>query len=269
MDTQPLLTGRLEPTEIATDTFVVHSHCTDGLGLFVPSNTLVIRSKQPVVVDTGMARHRAQFLHDVFSLVEPGDIGWIIVSHDDIDHTGNLTALVQAAANATVVVDRRLRPQLEPLLGLPSERLRWIDDGPRIDIGDRTLSTVRPHVFDSPGTLGLFDPTTGVYWAVDAFGTPLGSVVGNVAELEPDEWLAGMAAFDQGTAPWIELADEREFQSSVDTIEGIGASVIAGSHTPVIGRHHVHDALAAARRLTSVPRPDDALIQGIRHLLCG
>jgi flavorubredoxin len=189
------------------------------------------------------------------------------VTHDDADHIGNLNALMAAAPFATVVIDGRMRQRLEPTLDVPPQRVCWMGDGQRIDVGDRTLSTVRPHVFDAPGTRGVFDPTTGVFWAADAFGTPLRDVVRTVAELEPDEWHAAMATFDQYTAPWVALADEREYQNSVDTIDGLGASVIAGTHTPVIGRHHVHDAITAARRLTATPSPDVAQIDAIRNLL--
>mgnify|MGYP003296853863 CR=1 FL=1 len=29
-----------------------------------------------------------QFLADVFSIVEPEDVRWIFLSHDDVDHSG-------------------------------------------------------------------------------------------------------------------------------------------------------------------------------------
>ena len=55
----------------------------------------------------------------------------------------------------------------------PLDRCRWVMDGESLDVGDRTLHALRPPVFDSPTTRGLYDPTTGVYWAVDTFATPL------------------------------------------------------------------------------------------------
>ena len=47
---------------------------------------MVIRAAEPVVVDTGMMENREQYLEDVFSLVEPEDIRWVFISHDDVDH---------------------------------------------------------------------------------------------------------------------------------------------------------------------------------------
>ena len=53
---------------------------------------MVIRGAEPVVVDTGVPENRDQYLADVFSLVEPEDVRWVFISHDDVDHTGNVNA---------------------------------------------------------------------------------------------------------------------------------------------------------------------------------
>jgi flavorubredoxin len=49
--------------------------------------------------------HQSGDLKDVFSLVDPEDIKWVFISHDDVDHTGNVNALLEAAPNATLVIN--------------------------------------------------------------------------------------------------------------------------------------------------------------------
>ena len=94
------------PTRIAPETFLIHDHHGEGTApVSVALNTMVIRAAEPVVVDTGMMENREQYLEDVFSLVEPEDIRWVFISHDDVDHTGNLNALMEQAPNATLVID--------------------------------------------------------------------------------------------------------------------------------------------------------------------
>ena len=51
---------------------------------------MVIRGAQPVIVDTGCSRVRDSWLAAAFSVVEPEDVRWIFISHDDHDHIGNL-----------------------------------------------------------------------------------------------------------------------------------------------------------------------------------
>jgi flavorubredoxin len=260
----------LSPTPIATDTFVVHAHRADATGLVVASNVLVMRSVQPVVVDTGMAEHGPQILDDVFSLVDPEDVRWVVVSHDDVDHTGNLGALMRAAPNAVLVIDWLMQHRMAGSLDVPLHRQRWLGPGERVDIGDRTLSTIRPPVYDSPTTRAVFDPTTGVLWSADWFGTPLDRAVTDVGELDLDSWTQGMATFDRYTAPWITSIDPHRFHAGIDVAEGLGATVIAGSHTPIIGGHHVDAAFTAARRSVDAsvaPVPDRTVLDQLRSCL--
>jgi flavorubredoxin len=262
---------RLTPTEIAPETFLVHDHHgehTDPVS--VGLNTMVIRAAEPVVVDTGMKENREQYLDDVFSLVEPEDIRWVFISHDDVDHTGNVNALMAAAPNATLVIDWFMQERMGASLEVPPTRWRWLRDGDALDVGDRTLQVVRPPIFDSPTTRGLFDPTTSVYWASDAFASPMVTPVRRVADLELVPWLEGIHTFAQYISPWLSLVDAARFQRTVDRIEALEPRVIAGCHTPAIDRGYVGDALAATRiapSATVAPQPDQSVLDVIQHAL--
>ncbi len=264
---------RLAPTKVANETFLIHDHAGEGHApVLVPLNAMVIRGAEPVVVDTGMMENQDWFLEDVFSIVEPEDIRWVFISHDDVDHTGNLNALMAAAPNATVIVNWFMQERMGASLGVSPMRQRWVMDGERIDVGDRTLVTVRPPVYDSPTTRGLFDPTTGVYWASDAFATPMLTPVRDVAALDPMFWDEGMLMFNQYVSPWITMAEEHKYQATVDRVQALGASFITGCHTPVIGRAHIDQAIAATRRSNTAvvpPQPDQAVLEQIQLTLAG
>jgi flavorubredoxin len=262
---------RLEPTRIANETYLIHDHAGEHEGpVVVALNSMVIRGAEPIVVDTGMAENRERFLADVFSLVEPKDIRWLFISHDDVDHTGNLNALMEAAPNATLVVNWFMTERMGASLDVSPLRQRWVGDGEVIDVGDRKLLTVRPPIFDSPTTRGLFDTTTGVYWSSDGFAAPMLTPVRNVADIDADFWSEGMMTFNRYVSPWITLTDEAKFGATVDRVEALGASAIVGCHTPLIGRDHIDQALAATRRspfATVMPQPDQAMLEQIQRSL--
>src|SRR3954462_11965629 len=131
---------RLEPTLVAPETFLLHDHQGEGSApVLVALNSLVIRAAEPVVVDTGMAENRDQYLADVFGLVEPADVRWVFISHDDVDHTGNVNALMDACPNATVIVNWFMTERMGASLAVPPARQRWVNDGERLDVGDRVL----------------------------------------------------------------------------------------------------------------------------------
>ena len=260
---------RLEPTRIAPETFIIHNQEGEGVSpAILPVNSLVIRGKEPVVVDTGFAHVSDEFLADVFSLVEPEDIRWVFISHDDVDHTGNVNALMQVAPNATLVIDWFMMERMGGTLEVSPLRQRWVHDGEVFDVGDRKLLTVRPPIFDSPTTRGLFDTTTGAYWASDSFATPMDKVVRSVMELDGAYWNEGMPTFNRWVSPWLEMVDDAKFQKTVDRIEQLQATVIAGCHTPAIPRSHIGAALEATRRsphLTEVMgQPDQEVLDQIQ-----
>lgn len=263
---------RFEPTLVAPDTFLVHDHMGEGVSpVSVALNALVIRCAEPVVVDTGEAENREQYLADVFALVEPEDIRWVFISHDDVDHTGNVNALMDAAPNATLVVNWFMRERMNGSLLVSPLRQRWIGDGEAFDVGDRTLRTVRPPVFDSPTTRGLFDPTTGVYWGVDAFATPMPVPVTDVEELADDVWERGMATFSNYVSPWLRIVDDTRYQATVDRVASLRPTVLVGCHTPVVrGADRVSRAIEHARLAPTAcfdPEPGQTVLEEIQRAL--
>ena len=262
---------RFAPTEIAPDTFVIHDHEGEGTDpVAVALNAMVIRAAEPVVVDTGMAENQHDFLTDVFGLVEPEDIRWVFISHDDVDHTGNVNALLAAAPNATLVINWFMSKRMGESLAVPPARQRWVGDDEGIDVGDRVLRTVRPPIFDSPTTRGLFDPTTGVYWASDSFATPMLHPVTHVSELDPAFWAEGINTFDRYVSEWLPLVDDHRFQATVDRVAALAPTAMVGCHTPVIDGDHVAAAIATTRRSPWVdvaPQPDQSVLEQIQRVL--
>ena len=169
---------------------------------------MVIRGAEPVIVDTGTPANRTQWLEDVFALVEPEDVRWIFLSHDDVDHTGNLDEALAACPNAKRRVqlgDGRAPHQLLRLPARPLPLGRC--DGESFDVGDRTLHAIRPPVFDSPTTRGLYDPTTKVYWSVDTFATPLPDPSMGIADLDQEFWAFGTDAVRARRGEPVDLDD--------------------------------------------------------------
>lgn len=251
---------RVPVTRIDHDTHLIHqvqSTLDPACAFYV--NSMVIAGREPVIIDAGTSSGAAQWLDDVFGIVDPADVRWIVLSHDDADHTGNLAALIRACPNAVVaggpeVFERR--PDDFKLL--PVGRRRAIQEGDRLDVGDRQLLMVRPPVRDVVPTLGVLDQGTGVYWSADAFACLLtGQPVESVMELEPGLWTHGLAVFlDHLLSPSLDLIDEVRFATRCDHVQALGMTTIASAHSPLITETAIDDAFALLRGL---PRAASAL----------
>jgi flavorubredoxin len=255
-----------EPVELAPETFLIPNLFPAGDGLFVPVNSMVIRGAEPVIVDTGAPVHRELWLDKVFSLVDPEDVRWIFLSHDDGDHTGGLLDALERCPNATLVTNffsvERLALE-KP--AIPLERMRWIDEGGTLDVGDRTLHLFKPPIFDGPTTRGLYDPTTAAMWIVDTFACLTPGTL-DVHEMPADLLAESMPAMNSLVSPWHQWLDPAAYRRHVDSVEGFGVLTVASAHGPVVTGDAIREAFESVRRLAGqpiIPAPGQELLDNL------
>jgi flavorubredoxin len=241
------------PVPVAPDTFLIPNLAPAG-DVFLPVNSLLIRGEEPIVVDTGAPVHRERWLEQVFSLVEPEDIRWVFLSHDDGDHTGSLHEVLAAAPNATLVMNFFSTERLALEKAVPIERSIWREPSESFVAGDRTLRLVLPPIFDGPATRGLYDEKTGVLWAVDSFAAATTGAVHHVEDLPRDLYDETFMLFNSLVSPWHQWLDPAVYDRHVDTVESLRPRVVATAHGPVLTGDAIHDAFDRVRSLAGRPR---------------
>ena len=121
---------------------------------------------------------------------------------------------------------------------------------------------------------GLFDHRTGIYWAVDAFATPVTPAIETTAdELDTEFWAGGIAMFAHNAlSPWLNLVDPKLYSAHVDAIRALGMTTIASAHSPVITDRSIDAAFDLIRALPHVPAPpvpDQIALEAIIGSLTG
>lgn len=194
----------------------------------------------------------------VFSLVDPKDVRWVYLSHDDHDHVGNLLPVLDACPQATLVTTWFSVERPRGDYALPLDRMRWVNDGESFDVGDRTLVAVTPPVFDNPTSRGLFDGRTGVYWAVDAFASLMAEPgLTTTADIQPEFWEETFLYLNRMISPWHTLVDPTKFDRHVDKVARLPITSIAAAHTTAVRGPNVAEAIRLIRRIA---RMDPAVV---------
>jgi flavorubredoxin len=240
------------PVQVARDTFLI-PNLVPADGAFLPVSSLVIRGREPIVVDTGAPIHREQWLEKVYGLVDPEDIRWVFLSHEDGDHTGGLADVLDAAPNATLVMNFFGTERLALERPVPMERLIWREPGEFFDAGDRRLRLFLPPIFDGPATRGLIDESTGVMWAVDSFAALVpGSV--HVEDVPAELYDETFGLFNSLVSPWHQWLDPAVYGRHVGSVERLAPSTIATAHGPMLTGPAIADAFTRVRALAGQPR---------------
>ncbi|GAA3377901.1 hypothetical protein GCM10020367_55400 [Streptomyces sannanensis] len=257
---------RCRPHRLAAETWLVPRLVPAGEAGFVPVNSMVITGEQPVIVDTGAVIHAKEWAEDVFGLVEPADVRWIFLSHEDADHMGSLRTAMDLCVNATLVTDFMAWQRISVHTELPLHRMRWLNPGERLDIGDRELHAVLPPQFDSPTTRGVVDSATGVMWAADAFAAPTPGEIHELGDLPAGLWDQVFMPFNSMGNPWHSWLDPDAYGRHLDTLEKLPVRVAASCHGPVLRGAGISDAYAKARAMAgapAVPAPGQPVLDDI------
>jgi flavorubredoxin len=189
----------------------------------------------------------------VFSIVEPADVRWVFLSHDDGDHMGSLQQVLDACPAATLVANFFTTERLSVEAPLPLERMIWREPAETFDAGDRRLRLVLPPLFDGPATRGLFDERSGVLWAVDAFAAFTPGAVHFVEELPQELFEETFRKLNSLVSPWHQWLDPAAFDRHVDMVESLAPAVIASAHGPILKGSDIHDAFDRIRAMAGEP----------------
>lgn len=214
------------------DVHVIPSHLeVPGVGVILV-NAFVLLSERPVLVDTGLGLESEQFMATLESILDPAELAWVWLTHDDTDHTGSVCAVLERAPKAKLATHALGALRATTWCPLPLDRVHALQVGSTIDAGDRTLQAIRPPVFDNPTSIGIYDPSTETLFPVDTFGAILPGAVQDAADLAEPELVGGMTAWTAFDSPWTHLVDRARFGEVLDGVRSLGARNVLSSHLP-------------------------------------
>jgi flavorubredoxin len=246
---------RTDPVPVAAETWLIPNLVAADQDTYLSVNSLLVRGDEPIIIDTGAPIHRRRWLEEVFSLVEPEDVRWVFLSHDDGDHTGGLMDVLDLCPSATLVTNffavERLALE-KP--AIPLQRMRWLEPGDALDIGDRGMRLVLPPIFDGPTTRGIYDERTGVMWAVDSFAALLPGAVHFREDVPQDLYDEMFPLFNSLVSPWHQFLDPVRYGRHVDSVAALRPNVVATAHGPVLTGAAIDDAFDRVRALAGKPR---------------
>jgi flavorubredoxin len=229
-------------------------------------NAFVIHAAEPVLVDTGVVRESDEFIAALRKVIDPADLRWIWLTHTDFDHIGSLHRLLEENEQLRVITSFLGVGIMSLAAPLPMDRVFLVNPGQTVDVGDRTLTAVRPPAFDNPITTGLQDERSGILFSSDCFGALLDEVPECAEELSDEALREGQVFWATVDSSWLHKVDRRVFASDLDRIRGLKPTMILSSHLPAArgsSMERLLGALAAVPDAHPFVGPDQVALEQI------
>jgi flavorubredoxin len=221
-----------KPYQAMPDVEVLPAHFPiPGMG-FLPVNSFVIKAEEPVLVDTGMGIESKEFMRALESIIDPLDLRWVWLTHDDADHTGSIQKVLEAAPSARLAANSLAVLRMSSAWPVPMHRVYWLNPGDSIRVGDRELTAVRPPLFDNPTTIGVYDNKAKAFFSADFFGAIIPSPAQNADDVGEGDLAQGMISWASGDNPWVHMVEPGIFRQALDRIRQINPKMIFSAHLP-------------------------------------
>jgi len=203
-----------------------------GMGV-LPVNAFLLKGREPMLVDTGLAALSDAFFDSLSMEVDPCDLRWIWLSHTDADHIGNLDRILAAAPRMQVVTSFLGAGKMRMMGKGSPDRLRVLGPDEVLEIGGRRLHQIQPPYYDAPETMGFIDSRDQVLFAADAFGALLPGIVGAIDEVTADALHEGLASWSSIDAPWLAHLDQGALGKMLRGLEALDPAHVLSGHLPV------------------------------------
>lgn len=148
-------------------------------------NAYLILADKVTVIDTVKAPFRDEMLSRVASVIDPGDISYIISNHSEMDHSGCLPEAIEAIRPEKVFASKAGVRALSDHFHMDREIVA-VKEGESLSLGNLNLSFVETKMLHWPDSMFTYLMEDGVLFSQDAFGMHLASSERFADEIDDD-----------------------------------------------------------------------------------
>lgn len=222
-----------------------------GEELHSSQSAYVIEDESTLLFDTWSPASRDQVLDTLDDLLDGRDLDYLVVSHLESNHAGNLELILREYPDATLVAPAQGAEHERKLYRLDSWDTKYVEHGDTIDLGEKTVEFVEPAFLDQARTTYMLEWMTETLFTVDWFGFQhMGSeclkcLDETKYDLAPDQ----LDRFNGYAFVWVRFADAGKIDELVDYVKhDVSPENIAPAHGQVV-RENVPEHLELMRQV--------------------
>jgi flavorubredoxin len=155
------------------------------------------------------------------------EVHYVVSHHAEQDHSGAIPTVLQKYPGAQLICTPKAKEMLIDHLHVQADKIRTVDDGETISLGDRTLQFVHTPWVHWPETMVTYLPEDKVLFTCDFFGSHL-----STSELYAGENPYVCEAAKRYYAE-IMMPFRKTIQNNLKKVQNLAFDMIAPSHGPI------------------------------------
>ena len=210
--------------------------CGPGAELHAAQNAYLVRGEQSLLYDTLTPAGREGVLRNLDEILGDDGLDYVVISHPEANHAGNVGAIRSAYPEATLVVARYgVHHELFDV----GDDAMLVGDGDVIDLGGREITFRTPTFFDHAMTVFMTDSRTDTAFTADWFGfehagadcLAFADEQSHVADAEHDVAFGQLNRFQGYAFTWFRYADVAKTDARIDRFaDEVDPAMIAPAH---------------------------------------
>jgi flavorubredoxin len=132
-------------------------------------NAYLVVDEKIVLIDTVKKGLSEQLLFRLKQIIDPAKIDYVLSNHSEPDHSGAISAIMETAPNATIIVSKKGEAGLNRHYK-KNWKYQIVKTGDSISLGSRTLQFVNTPMVHWPDSMVTYMPEEKILFSNDAFG---------------------------------------------------------------------------------------------------
>ncbi len=147
------------------DLFENHMELPNG----VSYNSYLIVDGKTALIDPVEADFLEEYLFKVKTALAGRPLDYLVINHDEPDHSGSIAAVIREYPNVQVVGNAKTFAPLEAFYG-NIENKKIVTEGETLNLGKHTLQFFTVPMVHWPESMVTYEQSTGIVFSNDAFG---------------------------------------------------------------------------------------------------
>ena len=136
-------------------------------------NAYLVMADRPTLIDTVRRQFSEEMFSRISSIIDPGDIKYIVSNHSEQDHSGSLPFAIEKVKPERVYASYMGKKALNEIFDI--EGITAVKDGETVSLGNMTLTCLETRMLHWPDSMFSYLSEDRLLFSQDAFGMHLAS----------------------------------------------------------------------------------------------